>query len=91
MLPDDRIAFRVGSAPAAPGIRGESNTAVAIPDNDPAGITSTIQIAETGRLTRLTVKLDLTHTYIGDLVVALASPGGQVVTLHNGPAAAPTT
>ena len=29
------------------------------------------------------VKLDLTHTYRGDLIVELLSPDGKVVVLHN--------
>ena len=31
----------------------------------------------------LTVKIKLTHTYIGDLVVTLENPTGTKVTLHN--------
>jgi M6 family metalloprotease-like protein len=82
-VPDVRIAFRVGAAPAAPSLHGENLTAVAIPDNTPAGISSKIRIAAGGSVRRLTLNVDITHTYIGDLMVELAAPSGAKAVLHN--------
>ena len=58
---------------------------LAIPDNDPTGITSiiTVPVAEAGQIAGVTVDLDITHTWRGDLLVTLTSPGGTTVTLHN--------
>jgi len=82
-VPDARIGFRVGAAPSAGGIRGENTTAVAIPDNVPAGITSTVRISDGGMVKQVKVNVDITHTYIGDLIVELTGPGGQKAVLHN--------
>lgn len=56
---------------------------IAIPDNQVPGLVRTIQCNITGGITALTVDVDITHTYIGDLTVALTAPGGQRVVLHN--------
>ena len=82
-VPDVRIAFRVGAAAAAPTGHGENLNGMAIPDNDPIGITSKIKMATAGSVTRLAVSLDIAHTYIGDLRVELTGPGGATAVLHN--------
>jgi cysteine-rich repeat protein len=52
--------------------------ALAIPDNDPAGASSTAMIVGAGAVTRAVFYLGgLTHTYDGDLQLALVSPGGR--------------
>ncbi len=60
-----------------------NTTPVNIPDNKPAGITSTINVPDSLRITQLSVTVNITHTYQGDLIVKLTSPTGTVVTLHN--------
>ncbi|HET7794627.1 MAG TPA: M6 family metalloprotease domain-containing protein [Rhizobacter sp.] len=82
-VPDVRIGFRVGAAAPAPSTHGENLTALPIPDNKPAGVTSKIRMAAAGTVKRLVLNLDITHTYIGDLVVELAAPGGAKAVLHN--------
>jgi len=54
-----------------------------VPDNSSIGIESTIVIAENNALTDVQVELDITHTYIGDLVVKLIAPNGSEIILHN--------
>jgi serine protease len=64
--------------------RDYSNTTpVSIPDNVPAGITSTISVPDSIAISELSVSVNITHTYIGDLIVKLTSPSGTTVTLHN--------
>ncbi len=59
-----------------------SNTdATAIPDNDPDGIVSTIEVPDAGTISALSVTVDITHPYNGDLNVVLEHPGGDVVIL----------
>jgi hypothetical protein len=53
-----------------------------IPDNDPVGFSSTIEIAEEGTIAELSVDVNITHTYRGDLVVTLYR-GDDAVVLHN--------
>jgi subtilisin-like proprotein convertase family protein len=54
-----------------------------IPDNNPAGIESTLNVTQAGQIRDVEVALDITHTYIGDLKVTLFSPAGTAVVLHN--------
>ncbi|MFM7511503.1 MAG: GEVED domain-containing protein [Bacteroidota bacterium] len=57
----------------------------AIPDNNPAGITSVISVSSLpagATITGLAVKFSVpNHTWAGDLVVALKTPNGQVLNL----------
>ena len=54
-----------------------------IPDNTPTGISSSIEIAESGMLKEISVGVAISHTYIGDLLVDIVAPSGRSVTLHN--------
>lgn len=62
-----------------------NSTVVSIPDSTPAGIESTIAV--TGRsgnaLAETQVSVDITHTWIGDLIVTLVAPDGSSYVLHN--------
>ena len=58
------------------------DTNVAIPDNNPAGVTHTITVNDDVTIGALKVKLGIEHTYIGDLKVVLAKDGTEVV-LHD--------
>ncbi len=60
-----------------------NDTPVAIPDNTPAGITSTISVPDEGTIFNASVDLNITHTWRGDLIVRLTSPTGTQHTLHN--------
>ncbi|MBI4557722.1 MAG: proprotein convertase P-domain-containing protein [Candidatus Hydrogenedentes bacterium] len=62
----------------------ESGTVdLAIPDNDPNGIASTIVVNEDLGITDVNVSVYLEHSFIGDLNVTLVSPSGTWVTLHD--------
>jgi len=54
-----------------------------IPDYDPIGITSTLDVIDAGQLLGITVDLDISHNYIGHLEVKLISPSGTAITLHD--------
>jgi gliding motility-associated-like protein len=58
-----------------------TNPALAIPDNNAAGVSSTINLTDNVVLSDLNVNLAITHTWIGDLVVSLTSPEGTTVVL----------
>ncbi len=62
-----------------------TSPALAIPDNTPSGITSTITVpaVEAGIISEVTVDMNINHTWKGDLIVTLTSPTGVVVSLHN--------
>lgn len=59
-----------------------SAPALAIPDNDPVGVQDTITAAAC-TIGAINIDLDVSHTFIGDLLVTVTSPTGTVVTLHN--------
>jgi subtilisin-like proprotein convertase family protein len=73
-----------GSVPPTPTdvITHENTTATQIPDNNETGIKSVINVPEGGTVKRLTVNVDITHTYIGDLLVEIHHMGTGIV-LHN--------
>lgn len=57
---------------------------VAIPDNNPAGVTHSLNVAgipATAIVTGISVKLNMTHTWDGDMVFALKSPSGAIINL----------
>lgn len=78
----ERIPFRVGQSAPAQTVRGEQSPNLAIPDNRAGGIASAIPISASGILRRIKVQVDITHTYVGDLLVELSSPTGRRTVLH---------
>ena len=54
---------------------------LAIPDN--TTVSDAITVAGSGTATSVTVAVDITHTYIGDLKIDLVAPDGTTKTLHN--------
>lgn len=61
----------------------ESTDTAAIPDNDPQGVTSSVDVGDIGNVSDVTVELDIEHTYKGDLLVVLQKDG-TTSTLYNG-------
>jgi extracellular elastinolytic metalloproteinase len=64
-------------------VHGEAEAMIPIPDQDPAGISSMINIAPSGTVQSLAISVDITHTYIGDLRVILETPSGLQALLHD--------
>jgi subtilisin-like proprotein convertase family protein len=60
-----------------------SDTPVAIPDNNVAGVNSVINIPSTSLITDVNVSLNITHNWTADLIVKLVSPAGTEVILSN--------
>lgn len=50
----------------------------AIPDNNLAGVYSSIEVTESMRVERVDVSIDILHPWVGDLSITLASPSGTV-------------
>jgi len=53
------------------------------PINDNETITDMVTIDTIGTVSEISVDVDITHTWQGDLIVSLTSPAGTVVVLHN--------
>ncbi|MEP7168239.1 MAG: proprotein convertase P-domain-containing protein [Bacteroidota bacterium] len=65
-----------------------NNTQVFIPDNNATGVTSPVTVSGISPATLssgmvVSVKLNLTHTYDGDLIISLISPSGNQINLSN--------
>jgi hypothetical protein len=90
-----------GAAPYAFSLTAGTNSAtrfngagpVAIPDNNPAGADLNVAVSGiTSPITKVTVSLHITHTFVRDLKLQLIGPDGTTVDLavNRGPNAATT-
>ncbi|MDM0053524.1 M6 family metalloprotease domain-containing protein [Variovorax sp. J22R115] len=75
-----RSLFGTGVAPDP--LRQVVEPDLAIPDNDAAGIRSTIQVQEDVAIASIKIGLRVAHTFVGDLRVTLETPWGATVELH---------
>ncbi|MEM1085862.1 MAG: S8 family peptidase [Verrucomicrobiota bacterium] len=67
----------LGSAQTVTAASGAINPA--IPDNNPAGVTSTLSLSGTDlRAEHVQLTVDIDHSYRGDLILTLSSPDGTV-------------
>ncbi len=57
--------------------------ALAIPDNNVTGVTSTMSVPDSLTISSVSVSVNITHTWKGDLVVTLIGPDGTSSILHN--------
>src|SRR6185295_10030277 len=64
-------------------IKAEETPGVTIPDNNPMGIERTLNVSESGTIKEMEIGIDITHTYIGDLIINLVSPTGTITSLHS--------
>jgi subtilisin-like proprotein convertase family protein len=74
-----KIAIATGDVPGPDPdpdtYRYESTAGVDIPDDDPNGVTSTIPVPDDITIGALKVHVDVSHTYINDLVIVLSHDG----------------
>ncbi|MFB9067280.1 proprotein convertase P-domain-containing protein [Pseudofulvimonas gallinarii] len=56
----------------------------AIPDSSPAGLNNALTVSDTGTVDDLRVKLDISHTWVGDVKVTLTK-GSTTIDLYNRP------
>ncbi len=63
-------------APQQNAVSAQTGLSITIPDNNPAGITRTFNIAQNLRAERVTVTVNINHTSRGQLAITLTSPGG---------------
>lgn len=56
---------------------------ISIPDNDTTGISSTTNVPDNISIAAVDVTVNITHTWVGDLVITLTSPSGTEVTLRD--------
>ena len=56
---------------------------LAIPDNAPFGLRRVLTLNSASTVKRMSVDIDIAHTFIQDLSVRLTAPDGTEVVLHN--------
>jgi subtilisin-like proprotein convertase family protein len=64
---------------------------VPIPDNNATGASMSSAVPDNKTVLDVNVKVNITHTFDGDLVLSLIPPVGSPITLSNAGAAAATT
>ncbi|HJL17775.1 MAG TPA: proprotein convertase P-domain-containing protein [Sandaracinaceae bacterium LLY-WYZ-13_1] len=72
----------VDPPPSTDGTRFEATPGAAIPDDDSAGISSTLEVEGATEGELVTIEVGITHTYIGDLLIEVEAPNGERFVLH---------
>ena len=73
----------VNGAGCINGTFTSTNVPLAIPDNNATGITSNNVVTGNGTVGSLSLSLNITHTFRGDLVVTLIAPDGTQFIVSN--------
>jgi subtilisin-like proprotein convertase family protein len=61
----------------------EDIASIRIPDNSPTGVQRILNLSAGKIIKDISVSIDITHTWIGDLRVTLTPPGSAPIPLHN--------
>ena len=67
----------------SPLVQASTDVPKAIPDNNAAGVTSNLTVASSFTIAEADMTVNISHPYIGDLIVELISPANTTVRLHN--------
>lgn len=62
-------------------LSASSSPALAIPDGDPVGVSDSVAVAEACTIAAITIDVDISHTYRGDIILDITSPNGTTVLL----------
>lgn len=86
-IPGALVSTRTFGDTAPTALTATPATPIAIPDatnsGNGAAVTIPINFSATGSVSAISVGLNITHTYRGDLLIALFSPDGKYVILKN--------
>lgn len=63
--------------------RQESTPNASIPDNTPTGVVDEISISDVANSSQLSIDVNISHTYSGDIKLILTSPSGTAIILRN--------
>lgn len=74
------VDLAVPAAPARTTVHGVRQD-IAIQDLRQSSLS--VEVAKSASITDIRLSVDIEHTYIGDLVVQLKSPGGTTITVHD--------
>ncbi|WP_071527223.1 S8 family serine peptidase [Nodosilinea nodulosa] len=63
-------------------VQQQNQTSLAIPDNQPSGVESSVAIAAAGRVTDVQIDVSVDHAFLGDLCLTLTAPSGAAVLIQ---------
>ncbi len=78
------MSFSTGEAPVSQGTEVEGWPRVEIPDDDSNGISVTLELPPDTPANTVEVRVEILHSWRGDLTVELISPSGETVILQRG-------
>ena len=87
--PPEIVCMGTGNVPMTGS--QSSSPGTAIPDNNPTGVTVTMNVTEDVSITDLDVNLNISHTFVGDLIITIKSPTGTMATIVDRIGAPPGT
>ncbi|MEQ1664263.1 MAG: proprotein convertase P-domain-containing protein [Bdellovibrionales bacterium] len=67
----------------SPAVQYSSKTKLVIPDNSTLGVTSSVLADQSPNGRKVSVQVNITHTWRGDLIVNLIAPDGTTIPLAN--------
>jgi len=70
-------------SPSQAIIEGSNTTPVNIPDNNPRGVSSLINITNAGTVKEISITVQINHQFLGDIELYLQAPIGQRLLLQN--------
>ena len=77
------LRWRSAAAAASTARSTPTGLPLSIPDNNATGITSNLAVTGNGTVGSLSLSLNITHTFRGDLVVTLIAPSGTQFIVSN--------
>jgi subtilisin-like proprotein convertase family protein len=77
------VTVQNGAPTCINGTFNATGLPLSIPDNNATGVTSSLAVTGNGTVSTLALSMNLTHTFRGDLVVTLISPGGTQFLVSN--------
>lgn len=72
-----------GTPPVVSSETFSSSQVVAVPDNNSAGVTSSLKVTSAPQGRKVLISVNIAHPYIGDLVVKVVAADGKSVSLHS--------
>jgi subtilisin family serine protease len=78
-----KLKIKQPSQSAIRHLSGRNDNPVAIPDDNPQGITSAIRVTDSATLREIHVTVNIEHDFLGDIELSLKAPTGQTVLLQS--------
>ncbi len=78
-----KLKIAQGSQSGIRRLHGRNDNRLAIPDNNPQGITSPIRVNDSASAREIQITVNIEHAFLGDIEVKAIAPTGQTILLQN--------